>query len=146
MGLWSRIRNLCRRSQVDAAIEAELRSHFELAVDDGLRAGLGEAEARRQTRLRFGNPVVVREHAMAADVALAINGAGRDVRYALRQLKRSPGFASTAIVTLMLGIGANVVVFGVLNAVVLRPLAVRDPQSLYQLRHHLTLNAHSATP
>ena len=57
-----------------------------------------------------------------------------DVRHALRALWRSPAFTLVAVVTLMLAIGANVVVFGVLNAVLLRPLDVRDPQNLYQLR------------
>jgi predicted permease len=57
-----------------------------------------------------------------------------DVRYALRVLRRSPAFTAVALVTLMLGIGANVVVFGVLNAVLLQPLTVRDPHNLYQLR------------
>src|SRR5580658_6065886 len=58
-----------------------------------------------------------------------------DIRYALRVLRKSPAFTLVAIVTLMLGIGANVVVFGVLNAVLLHSLDVSDPSSLYQLRH-----------
>src|SRR5271163_2017818 len=57
-----------------------------------------------------------------------------DVRYSLRVLRKSPAFTVVTLLTLMLGIGANVVVFGVLNAILLRPLDVSDPQSLYQVR------------
>jgi predicted permease len=74
-------------------------------------------------------------HQTPTNAPLILDSLTRDLRYALRQLKRSPGFAATALITLALGIGANIVVFGVLNAVLLHALEVRDPQSLYQLRH-----------
>ncbi len=135
MGLWQRLTNLRRRERVDAEIAAELEAHIALAVEDAMRAGMSEADARRSARLRFGNPVALREKTMGADAALVLDGVWRDVKFALRQMKKSPGFALTAVITLALGIGANVAVFGVVNAVLLSPLAVRDPQSLYQLRH-----------
>src|ERR1700733_6946775 len=133
MGIMQRIRNLGRRDRVDAEIAAELQSHIDLPVEDAVRAGLDEGEARRQARLRFGNPTVVKERAMGADAALGLDAAGRDVKFALRKLRKSPGFAVTAIVTLALGIGANVVVFSILNGLVLRPLGVPDAKNLYQV-------------
>src|SRR5271168_909537 len=90
MGLWLRLRNLKRRNAVDAEIAEELRSHIEMAVEDGMRAGLSESEARRAARLKFGNPVAMREKTISADAALSLDGAWRDVKFALRQLKRSP--------------------------------------------------------
>jgi predicted permease len=135
MGIWTRVRNLGRRSAVDAEIAEELRSHIEIAVEEGMREGLNEADARRAARLKFGNPVTVREKTMGADAALSLDGVWRDAKFAFRQLKRSAGFAMTAIVTLALGIGANIVVFGVLNAVILHPLSIADPQSVYQIYH-----------
>jgi predicted permease len=135
MGFIARIRNLGRREQVDTEIAAELRSHMDLAVEEMVRAGMSEQQARRAARLKFGNPVIVRETTMGADAVLGLDGLARDVKFALRQLKKSPGFAATAIVTLALGIGANIVVFGVLNAVLLEPLPVKDPQQIVQLYH-----------
>jgi predicted permease len=135
MGLGARLRNLWRREQVDAEIDAELRAHLEMAVEEMIGQGMSEEEARRVARLRFGNPTAVREKAIGADTVLGIDGVWRDVKFALRQLKKSPGFAMTAIVTLALGIGANIVVFGVLNAVLLEPLPVKDPQQIVQVYH-----------
>ena len=135
MGLIRRISNLFRRSRVDGDIEAEIRSHVEMRIEENLARGMTADAARRDALVRFGNHVVIKERSIGADAALGLDSVGRDVQYALRQLRRSPGFAATAVVTLALGIGANIVVFSVLNAVLLHPLDVRDPGSLYQLRH-----------
>ena len=90
-------------------------------------------EARREALLRFGNPTSTREHVAASDTTLGLAEFGRDIRYALRKLRHSPGFALTAILTLALGIGANVVVFGVLNAIILRPLNLPHVDRLVQI-------------
>jgi predicted permease len=133
MGWLQRIWNLGRRVSVDAEIEAEVRAHFEMAVEDGVRAGMSEDESRRAARLRFGNPVVMRERALGADAAVGLDGLWRDVRYAMRQLRRSPGFAATVVLTLALGIGANLAVFQLLYSVLLAPLPVTRPSELVAL-------------
>lgn len=134
MGWTTRIANLFRRQRVDADIDAELRAHIELAVEDALRSGLSESEARRAARLRFGNPVILRERTAGADAALALDGWWRDVRYALRQLKKSLGFAAVVTVTLALGIGANTTVFSIVDAVLLRPLPYPHSSQLVEVR------------
>jgi predicted permease len=135
MPIFRRIGNLFRRTQVDREIDDELKAHIALRTDDNLAAGLSPAEARREALVRFGNPAVTREHVNAADTALRLESLVRNLRYAIRQLRHSPGFASTAILTLALGIGANVVVFGVLNSILLRPLNVANPDRLLQVVH-----------
>ncbi|MGA7857658.1 MAG: ABC transporter permease [Terracidiphilus sp.] len=133
MAAFQRIANLFRRSRVDREIDAELQSHIDLRIDANVAAGMSPAEARRDALLRFGNPTATRERVAAADASLGLDDIARDVRYALRQLRRSPGFALTAILTLALGIGANVVVFGVLNALILRPLNLPGADRLYEV-------------
>jgi predicted permease len=135
MGILRRLGNLFRRAEVDSEIDAELKAHIAMRIDDNIAGGMAPEEARRDAMVRFGNRVSTREHAHAADAVLSLEGIARDVRYGLRQLRRSPGFAVTAIVTLALGIGANVVVFGVLNAALLRPLNVGAAKSLVQVSH-----------
>ncbi len=133
MSMWRRVRNLWRRGAVDAEIEVELRAHIEMAGEDGVRSGMSEEEARRVARLRFGNPVVMREKTVGADAALGLDGLWRDVRYTLRQMRKAPGFAAVVIVTLALGIGATTAIFTLIDQVMLRSLPVTKPQELWRV-------------
>src|ERR1035441_1414800 len=135
MSLFRRVTNLFSRSKVDREIDAELQAHIELRIDDNLAAGMTPSEARRDVLLRFGNTTVTRERVAGADLALNLESVWSDLRYSVRQLRRSPGFTATAVLTLALAIGANAVVFSVMNAFILRPLNVPQAQNLYALQH-----------
>ena len=133
MGMLRRVTNLFRRNRVGDDIAAELEVHMAMRMDDNIARGMSPEEARREARLQFGNPTATRERVTAADASLGLDNIARDIRYAARQLRRSPGFALTAILTLAVGIGVNVVVFGILNAIVLRPLNVAGADRLFQI-------------
>jgi predicted permease len=121
------------RSPQDADVEAELRSHIQHRADDLERSGLARGEAERRARVEFGGYQRVREEIHDAARGTFIESLWQDLRYAARVLRQSPGFTSVAVITLALGIGANAVVFGVLNGLVLRPLNVPQESSLYAI-------------
>ena len=124
MATFRRIRNLFHRDDVNREIDAELQSHIDMYVEDKMRQGLSHADAHREAILRFGNPVSTRERVTAVDTTLSLERLWSDLRYAVRQLLKSPGFSITAILSLAIGIGANTAIFSSMDAVVLRPLAV----------------------
>ncbi|RPJ87243.1 MAG: FtsX-like permease family protein [Acidobacteria bacterium] len=119
------------RSQIEDDMEEELRSHVQHRADDLERSGLERAEAERRARIEFGGHGRFKEECHEALAGNLIDTLVQDVRFSLRLLRKSPGFTLAAVATLALAIGANAVVFGVLNGVILRPLNVPEPESLW---------------
>ena len=117
-----RMATLFHRSQMNAEMEEELRSHIQHRADDLERSGLPRAEAERRARIEFGGHVRYKEESREAAGGTLIESLLEDVTFAVRQMRRSPGFALTAVLILTLGIAANVIVFGVVQALVLRQL------------------------
>jgi predicted permease len=132
MSLFRRISNLFSRSRVDREIDAELRSHIEMRVEDNVAAGMTPGEARRDAMLRFGNLTKTRERVNAVDAILAVESISMDARYAFRQLARSPSFAVATILTISLGVGASTAIFGVVNSVLIRPLSYPHAERIVQ--------------
>jgi predicted permease len=125
---------LFRHDDTADEMAEELRGHIELRADDLEQSGMGRAEAERRARIEFGGYEKFREASHEARGAHFIETFAHDLRFAVRVLRKSPGFTFAAIATLALAIGANAVVFGVLNAMILRPLNVPQANSLYALQ------------
>jgi predicted permease len=126
-----RIARIFRRSEVRAEMDEELRSHIQHRADDLERNGMDRAEAERRARIEFGGRERYKEESYEAMGSHFFDTLLQDVRFALRVLRKSRGFTFAAIVTLALSIGANAVVFGLLDGFVLRPLNVPQSESLY---------------
>ncbi len=129
-----RIATLFHPSQVNTETEEELRSHIQLRADDLQRSGLPRPEAERRARIEFGGREKYKQECHEAQGNHFIETLVQDVRFSIRMLRKSPGFTIAAVLTLALAIGANAVVFGMLNGLLLRPLNVPRAESLYAIQ------------
>src|ERR1039457_6693080 len=132
-----------RRRKLFDDLSEEMRLHIEERVEQLKGEGMSPKEAERQARIAFGNLALAEERSREVWQWPTLESIWADVRFALRQLRKSPGFTITAVLTLTLAIGANAVVFGVLNALILRPLNVPQAESLVIIQHGSETAPHS---
>jgi predicted permease len=135
--LWERIRRrlrvLFRRADVESELSDEIRLHLDMESEDLIRQGKTSAEARREARLRLGGVEQTREAVRAARVLRWPESIWQDIHYGLRQFRRAPGLFLAVVASLAIGLGANTAIFSLIDAAVLRPLPVADPDRLVQL-------------
>jgi predicted permease len=131
--LASRVRGLLTRSRLDQDFELELNTHLALLTEENVRCGMTSEEAHRAARVRLGGVTQLREtHRELWGLPLA-ETFFQDLRYGLRQFRRSPGLTAVITLSLALGIGTNTAIFSVINAVMLRMLPVQDPERVVQI-------------
>jgi predicted permease len=147
--LLSRIASVFRKKHLDADLDEELRAHIDLAIEENLQRGMSGKQARMTAMRSFGGVAQVKETYRLQRGLPLLETTARDLRFALRQLRKSPGFAFTATLTLALGIGSVTSVFSVVDAVLLKPFAFRDPDRLVVMRETVEgklRSERSATP
>ncbi|HEY6467223.1 MAG TPA: ABC transporter permease [Candidatus Acidoferrales bacterium] len=130
-------RALLNRVGLNRELDEEIRSHISMHADDLERSGLSRLEADRQARIAFGGGERFKEECRDASGISFVESLAQDVRFALRLMRKSPGFTAVAVVTLALGIGANTAIFTLVQGILLRSLPVANPSQLYRVGDRL---------
>jgi len=125
-----RLRALLFRSRMDQDLRGEVDFHLDMMVRRNVARGMSMDEARRQAELRFGSSGAVLERCRDERRVTLMYGLGSDVRYAFRQCRRAPAFVAVCVLSLAVGVGATTAIFSIVNAVLLRPVALPEPDRL----------------
>ena len=137
MNFWSRLRSwlkpILHRSRMEREMDAELRFHVDSYAEDLIRGGVPREEAMRRARIEFGGIERVKEEGREAHAVRLIESAIQDLRYGGRVLRKSPGFAVVAVLTLALGTGANAAIFGLVDSALLQSLPFHEPERLVHI-------------
>jgi predicted permease len=134
------MRRFLRRGRLDAERAREMQVHIDHHIDDLIAQGLAPDAASREAHRRFGNATAIREEIYNMNSVPVVEPLVRDVQYAVRMLRKTPGFTIVALLTLAVGIGVNTAVFSAVNALLLRPLPYPDAERLATIR----ISAHGA--
>ena len=132
-----RLRALIKRAELEEQLDDELRYHLERETEQNLKSGMSKEDARYAAARSFGNMDLSKEECRDARGVRFLEDLRRDIRFSLRLLVKNPAFTLVALLTLALGIGANTAIFSLLDAVLLRSLAIKEPERLVLFGHGL---------
>lgn len=133
MGWFQGIRNMMARQRLHREMAEEMQGHIDERTETLMAKGIPEEEARRQAALRFGNASAIREDGFASRISPWLESVWQDLRYAGRSVLKSPGLYVVSFLSLTLAIAANTALFSILNALIFRPLPVKDPETLISI-------------